>query len=100
MLNLLTFLAESNAGAVTFAIIRYVLAVLIFLCAGFIIFIIMRQSGNTDGMEALSGSSKREDSESYYGKNKGKSPEATLRLWTYICAGFIAVAAIVFLILG
>lgn len=101
MLNVLAFLVDSNALATALMIIRYALAVLILVCAGFIVFVVMKQSGNTDGTEAFTGSnSQKDDNESFYGKNKGKSKEAKLKMWTYICAGILAVASIVFLIIG
>ena len=58
------------------------------------IILVMLQPGNSQGIDALGGSS-----ETFYGKNKGRSTEATLKLWTYICLGVLAVLAIVFFIL-
>ena len=58
------------------------------------IILVMLQSGNSQGIDALGGSS-----ETFYGKNKGRSTEAKLKLWTYICLGVLAVLAIVFFIL-
>ena len=55
---------------------------------------VMLQPGNSQGIDALGGSS-----ETFYGKNKGRSTEAKLKLWTYICLGVLAVLAIVFFIL-
>ena len=58
------------------------------------IILVMLQPGNSQGIDALGGSS-----ETFYGKNKGRSTEAKLKLWTYICLGVFAVLAIVFFIL-
>ena len=58
------------------------------------IILVMLQPGNSQGIDALGGSS-----ETFYGKNKGRSTEANLKLWTYICLGVLAVLAIVFFIL-
>lgn len=58
------------------------------------IILVMLQPGNSQGIDALGGSS-----ETFYGKNKGRSTEAKLKLWTYICLGVLAVLAIVFFIL-
>jgi len=52
------------------------------------------QPGNSQGIDALGGSS-----ETFYGKNKGKSTEAKLKMWTFICLGVLAVLAVVFFIL-
>ena len=80
--------------------IRIALAALALICTGFIIFVVMKQSGNSDGTEAFTGSSSRSDeSETYYGKNAGSRKEARLKLWTYITSGVLALCCIVMLIL-
>lgn len=58
------------------------------------IILVMIQPGNSQGIDALGGSS-----ETFYGKNKGRSTEAKLKIWTYVCLGVLAVLAIVFFIL-
>ena len=97
MLSLLSFFAETSdivAG------IRIALAAIALLCTGFIIFVVMKQSGNSDGVEAMTGSSNKSDeSETYYGKNAGSRKEARLKLWTYIISGLLAVCCIVMLVL-
>ena len=97
MLNILAF-AVNTAGIV--AGIRIALAAIALICTGFIIFVVMKQSGNSDGTEAFTGSSSKSDeSESYYGKNAGSRKEARLKLWTYITSGILALCCIVMLIL-
>lgn len=98
MLNLLAFFAENTLAGVVM-VVRIVLCVIVLLCAGFIIFVVLKQNGNTDGTEALSGSSSK-DEDSYYGKNKSNSWDHRFKLMTYIASGILAVAAIVFVILG
>lgn len=98
MLNILSLFAE-NSWAIVFGI-KLALAIIALACVVFIITVVMLQSGNSDGMEAMMGNSKSDDSETYYGKNAGSRREAKLKLWTYICAGVLAVCCIVFLILG
>ena len=56
--------------------------------------LVLLQPGNSDGIDALGGSS-----ETFYGKNKGRSIESKLKLWTYICLGILAVLAVLFFIL-
>lgn len=98
MLNLLSFFAVATADIV--AGIRIGLAALALICTGFIIFVVMKQSGNSDGTEAFMGSSSRSDeSETYYGKNAGSRKEARLKMWTYITSGILAVCCIVMVIL-
>ena len=58
------------------------------------IILVMLQPGNSQGIDALGGSS-----ETFYGKNKGRSTEAKLKLATYICLGILGVFAVVFFIL-
>lgn len=60
----------------------------------FAIVLVMLQPGNSQGIDALGGSS-----ETFYGKNKGKSTESKLRIWTFVCLGVLAVLAVVFFIL-
>ena len=97
MQNLLSFFIE--VSDVVFGI-RIALAAIALICTGFIIFVVMKQSGNSDGMEAFTGSSNKSDeSESYYGKNAGSRKEAQLKLWTYIVSGVLALCLIVFLLL-
>ena len=98
MLNILAFFAPATADIV--AGIRIALAALALICTGFIIFVVMKQSGNSDGTEAFTGSSSRSDeSETYYGKNAGSRREARLKLWTYITSGVLALCCIVMIIL-
>lgn len=96
MLNILAF---ANMTEVVLGI-RIAIVSLILLCAAFIIFIVMKQSGNSDGMEAMTGSSKSADeSETYYGKNASSRRDRRLKILTYVAAGLIAVLCIVFIIL-
>ena len=98
MLNLLSFAANSAAYVVL--VVRIVLAVLALVAAGFITFVVMKQSGNTDGMEAMTGSYKQSDDLDDNGKNTGSRKEAKLKFWTYIAAGVLAVCCIAMLILA
>lgn len=80
--------------------VKIALAALALLCTAFIIFIVMKQSGNSDGMEAMTGSSKNTDeSETFYGKNAGSRKEARLKVLTYVAAGILAVCCIVMIVL-
>ena len=58
------------------------------------IVLIMIQPGNSRGIDALGGSS-----ETFYGKNKGKSLESKLKMWTAICLIVLGVLAVIFFIL-
>lgn len=81
------------------SIISIIFASLAFISAGFIIFVVMSQKGNSDGTQALSGVSHEDDNESYYGKNSASRKEAVLKRWTYISAGVLAVCCIAMIII-
>lgn len=98
-MTLAFLLADANASATAYLIAQIVIAALMVITSGFIIFVVMKQSGNSDGTEAMTGSSSSRDQESYYGKNAGGRVEAKLRMWTYICGGILAVCAIASVIL-
>lgn len=96
-MSLLSFFAIS---ATALTAIKIALAAVAFLCVVFLIVVVMKQKGNTDGMEAMSGSSsKSDDSETFYGKNAGSRKEARLKILTYVAAGLAAVCCIVLMIL-
>ena len=77
------------------------LAIVALIALAFILFVVMKQSGNSDGTEAFSGGSKNseDDAETYYGKNAGSNSEAKLKKWTYISAIVLAVCCIAMVIL-
>lgn len=81
-------------------ITKIVLASIMLLCSGFVIFVVLKQSGNSDGMEAMSGGSRSDDQDSYFNKNASSRKENKLKLLTYISAGLLAVCSLVFLILS
>ena len=96
MLNIIAFAATVPA----LSYIKIAIAALALIAAGFIIFVVMQQKGNSDGMEAMTGSSKDDDNESYYGQNSASRRERVLKRWTFICAAVTAVACIVMIILN
>lgn len=61
------------------------------LCAAFIIVVVMMQPGNSNGIDALNGSS-----DTFYGKNKSKTIESKLRKLTVICVAVLIVLMIAF----
>ncbi len=58
------------------------------------IVLVMVTPGNSQGIDALGGSS-----ETFYGKNKGRSIESKLKMWTFISLGVLGVLAVIFFIL-
>ena len=72
-------------------ILRIVLTVLFCIDCVFMTVIVLMQQGKSAGLGALAGAS----SESYWGKNKGRSVEGTLAKVTKICAVVFFVLALV-----
>ena len=67
---------------------------LMFLSAAAAIVLVLLQPGNSTGIDALAGSS-----ETFFGKNKGKSIEARMKKWTIICLVILVIFSICFYIL-
>lgn len=85
---------ETDTYYQIYNVVSIVLIVLMGVAALAAIILVMLQPGNSQGIDALGGSS-----ETFYGKNKGKSTEAKLKLATYICLGILGVFAVVFFVL-
>lgn len=68
-----------------------VLIILMGIAALTAIILVLMQPANSSGIDALGGSS-----ETFYGKNKGKSTEAKMKQWTWICLAVLVVLAIAF----
>ena len=84
----------NESTELAYRIVSISLIVLMGIAALAAIILVMLQPGNSQGIDALGGSS-----ETFYGKNKGKSTEAKLKLWTIICLAVLTVLAVVFFIL-
>ncbi len=93
IINLLAPL-PSDAMYVAYRAVSLALIIAMGVAALAAIILVMLQPGNSQGIDALGGSS-----ETFYGKNKGRSVEAKLKMWTCICLGILAVFAIAFFIL-
>ena len=67
---------------------------LMFLSALAAIILVLLQPGSSTGINALGGSS-----ETFFGKNKGKSIEARMKKWTIACLVILVIFSISFYIL-
>lgn len=96
MMYLMNLLAptSSEAGYTIYLVISIVLILFMLVAAVAAIVMILMQPSNSDGISALSGSS-----DTFFGKNKGKSIEAKLKKATGICLAVLGVLAVVFYIL-
>ena len=71
-------------------ILRYILTAIFILDCAVLVVLVLMQEGKSSGLGALSGST-----ETYWGKNKGRSREANLARWTKILAILFSVLAAV-----
>ena len=90
---LTTILAEASRYTTLLAL-SMVCVGLIFLVALLAIILVLMQKSNSDGIQGITASS-----ETFFGKHKGKSMDAKLKKWTWICLGIIAVLSIVLYVL-
>lgn len=77
-----------------YRIICLVLLLVMMVCAVIAIIIVLFQPGNSTGIDALGGSS-----ETFFGKNKGRSMESKMKKWTVISLVVLSVLAIIFFVL-
>ena len=99
MLNLMNLLVsdipfESEGLRTVYMVLSITMIVLMALSALIAIVLVLLQPSNSSGIDALGGSS-----ETFFGKNKGKSIEAKMKKWTWICLAILIVFAITFYIL-
>ena len=97
MFNLIHLLADPTTNETSFTILRaisYTLIVLMFIAAIAAVILVLMQPGNSTGVSALGGSS-----ETFFGKNKGKSIEARMKKWTIISLVVLAIFSLTFYII-
>lgn len=94
LFNLLAGPAKTEGIYNLYVILSVTLIVLVFAVSLLSIIIVLMQPGNSTGINALGGSS-----ETFFGKNKGKSIEEKLKKVTYICLIVIGVLSVVFYVL-
>ena len=78
----------------TYHIVCLILLIVMLICALVAIIIVLFQPGNSTGIDALGGSS-----ETFFGKNKGRSMESRMKKWTIISLVALAICAIIFFVL-
>lgn len=64
--------------------------VLIFIAALVAIFLVLFQKSNSDGIQGITASS-----ETFFGKNRGRSIESKLKKWSWIVLAVIGVLSVV-----
>lgn len=99
MLNLVNLLASEipfkNPTLETVHMVLSVTMIILMAVAALTaVVLVLLQPSNSSGIDALGGSS-----ETFFGKNKGKSIEAKMKKWTWICLAILIVFAITFYLL-
>jgi preprotein translocase subunit SecG len=96
MLNLSALLVPVS-GEASYALyfgLSLTMIILMFVSAVAAIVLVLMQPSNSSGIDALGGSR-----ETFYGKNKGKSIEAQMKKWTWICLAVLLVFSVAFYVL-
>lgn len=86
--NLLAGMSDSQYTA--YITVCLICLILIFIAAVAAILLVLFQKSNSDGIQGITASS-----ETFFGKNKGRSVESKLKKWSWILLGVIAALAIV-----
>lgn len=90
---LLKLLAEggmNEAQQAAYWTIMIICLIVVFLAALFAIILVLFQKSNSDGIQGITASS-----ETFYGKNRGRSIESKLKKWSWIVLGVIGVLSVV-----
>ena len=93
LMNLLTPVKGDAAYGLYFGL-SLTMIILMAVAAVVAIVLVLMQPSNSSGIDALGGSS-----ETFFGKNKGKSIEAKMKKWTWICLAVLVIFSIAFYIL-
>ena len=93
-INLLADVYKSPTHETVHNVLLIAMIVLMAIAAVTAVILILLQPSNSSGIDALGGSS-----ETFFGKNKGKSIEAKMKKWTWICLAVLIVLSIVFYVL-
>ena len=97
MLNLVNLLALPTSGEASYNLymgLSITMVILMVVSAVAAIILVLLQPSNSRGIDALGGSS-----ETFFGKNKGKSIEERMKKWTWICLAVLVVFSIAFYVL-
>lgn len=80
----------SNAEYTLYITLTLIFIALLFIASIVAIIVILFQKSNSDGIQGITATS-----ETFFGKNKGKSIESKLKKWSWITLIVIGVLAIV-----
>lgn len=85
----------SEAIYTLYVVLSIACLVVLFITALITIIIVLFQKSNSDGIQGITASS-----ETFFGKNRGKSIESQLKKWTWICLGVLAFLSIALYIIN
>lgn len=91
MMNVFALLAKPTEFYQEYKVVSIILIILMAIATFAAIILVLLQPSNSSGIDALGGSS-----ETFFGKNKGKSIEAKMKKWTWICLAILVVLSIAF----
>ena len=96
MLNMVNLLDVAKGEAFYNLFFGLRLSMIILMCVSALtaVILILLQPANSSGIDALGGSS-----ETFFGKNKGKSMEAKMKKWTWICLAVLVLFSIAFYVI-
>ncbi len=96
MLKLVNLLAtfKSDTHETVHNALLIAMIILMAITAIAAIILVLMQPSNSSGIDALGGSS-----ETFFGKNKGKSIEAKMKKWTWICLAVLVVFSVAFYVI-
>lgn len=96
MLNFVNLLVPTNGEELytLYSTLSFIMIILMGVAALAAIILILLQPSNSSGIDALGGSS-----ETFFGKNKGRSIEEKLKKWTWICLVVLVIFSIAYYIL-
>ena len=86
---LANLLALNETQWVAYITVISICLIIIFLAALITIFVVLFQKSNSDGIQGITASS-----ETFFGKNRGRSIESKLKKWSWILLGVIAALSI------
>lgn len=87
---LANLLALNSEQWVAYITVLSICLILLFLAALITIIVVLLQKSNSDGIQGITASS-----ETFFGKNRGRSIESKLKKWSWILLGVIAVLSII-----
>ena len=96
MLDFVALLVPTRTDALYNLYMALSVLMIVLMCVSAVaaIVLVLLQPGNSTGIDALGGSS-----ETFFGKNKGKSIEAKMKKWTVACLVVLVIFSIAFYIL-